>query len=99
MDKAHPHLQRWSGPSAIAVQPVCTQAQWDAIRTLFREYAASLNISLCFQDFERELAELPGDYAQPHGKLLLATVAGDYAGCCAFRALKEGLNNPRFRSR
>ena len=87
MDKVHPHLQPWSGHSAIAVHTACNPEQLDAIRILFREYAASLNISLGFQDFERELAELPGDYAQPHGNLLLATVAGDYAGCCAFRAL------------
>jgi GNAT superfamily N-acetyltransferase len=66
-----------------------TPAFIDAARTLFREYAASLDIDLCFQGFERELAELPGDYAAPHGALLLAFVDEELAGCGAFRALAD----------
>ncbi len=56
-------------------------------RALFVEYARSLDFSLCFQDFERELAELPGDYAPPAGCILLARLGGETAGCVALRPL------------
>lgn len=59
----------------------------DAVRTIFREYAESLGVDLCFQDFETELADLPGEYAGPRGQLLLAEVDGAIAGCCALRPL------------
>ena len=61
----------------------------DAARTILREYAAGLGIDLCFQNFEAELAALPGDYAQPTGQLLLALVDGELAGCGALRPLPE----------
>ncbi len=54
---------------------------------VFREYAISLGFDLCFQDFEGEIANLPGDYATPRGALLLAHVDGAIAGCCALRPL------------
>ena len=54
---------------------------------VFREYAVSLGFDLCFQDFEGEIANLPGDYAQPRGALLLAKVNDTIAGCCALRPL------------
>ena len=57
----------------------------EAARHLFVEYADSLGINLDFQDFEHELATLPGDYAAPRGTLLLAIVDGAIAGCCALR--------------
>ena len=60
---------------------------WNATRSIFREYADSLGIDLCFQDFESELAKLPGDYAAPRGLLLHALVDGELAGCCAMRPL------------
>ncbi len=66
-----------------------TPAQVDAVRELFREYAASLAVDLCFQNFEAELATLPGDYAEPGGALLLALVDGAPAGCVAMRPLPE----------
>ena len=59
----------------------------DMVRAIFREYAESLGIDLCFQDFETELVQLPGDYAPPRGHLLLAEVDGAIAGCCALRPL------------
>lgn len=59
----------------------------DALREIFREYAASLNVDLCFQNFEQELAALPGEYAAPRGALLMARVDGQVAGCCALRPL------------
>lgn len=63
-------------------------AGWiDATRAVFLEYAASLGIDLCFQDFEHELASLPGAYAAPRGALLLAVCQGEVAGCCALRAI------------
>ena len=61
----------------------------DATREIFREYAASLAVDLCFQNFEAELAGLPGDYAAPSGHLLLAHVDGRLAGCGALRALSD----------
>jgi putative acetyltransferase len=59
----------------------------DAVRAIFREYAAGLGVDLCFQNFEDELADLPGDYAAPRGMLLLARIDGQVAGCCALRRL------------
>jgi len=61
--------------------------EFDATRTIFREYAESLGVDLCFQDFDTELATLPGAYVEPRGALLLATVDGALAGCCALRPL------------
>src|SRR5438034_2258732 len=60
-----------------------------AARELFLEYAQSLNFSLCFQSFEKELAELPGDYALPEGRLILATLNSAIAGCVALHKLEE----------
>jgi putative acetyltransferase len=59
----------------------------DAVREIFREYALQLDVDLCFQQFDRELASLPGEYAPPRGALLLATVDGELAGCCGLRPL------------
>ncbi|HUE52134.1 MAG TPA: GNAT family N-acetyltransferase [Terriglobales bacterium] len=57
-------------------------------RDLFLEYAESLGFSLCFQNFDQELAGLPGDYASPHGRLLLAEYEGQLAGCVALHKLE-----------
>ena len=57
------------------------------LRSLFQEYAERLDVDLCFQNFESELAGLPGEYTQPRGALLMATVDGVPAGCCALRPL------------
>jgi ribosomal protein S18 acetylase RimI-like enzyme len=57
-------------------------------RRLFEEYALSLGFSLCFQSFDKELADLPGDYAPPRGRLLLAYESERLAGCVALRPLE-----------
>jgi ribosomal protein S18 acetylase RimI-like enzyme len=56
-------------------------------RWLFEEYADSLGIDLCFQDFEQELATLPGRYAPPSGRLLIAHREAEIAGCVALRQM------------
>lgn len=57
------------------------------VRELFVEYANSLNISLCFQDFDTELANLPAEYVPPRGSLLIARTESKWVGCCALRPL------------
>ena len=61
----------------------------DAAQELFRDYEKSLGISLCFQNFAQEVAGLPGAYAPPAGRLLLAKEGSRYAGCIALRPLGE----------
>ena len=58
-------------------------------RSLMAQYGDSLSVDLGFQDFEQELANLPGEYVSPDGGLLLAFVDGVAAGCCAFRPLPD----------
>lgn len=60
-------------------------------RLLFEEYAAWLGFSLCFQNFDKEVAELPGDYAPPNGRLLLAVEHDQVAGCVALRKIDDGI--------
>jgi putative acetyltransferase len=60
-------------------------------RELFEEYATWLGISLCFQNFDKELAELPGEYVPPGGCLLLATENDQTRGCVALRRIGEGI--------
>ena len=60
-------------------------------RTLFQEYAASIGVDLCFQGFQQELDMLPGDYAPPAGRLLLAFDDDAVAGCVALRPLEPGI--------
>ncbi len=67
-----------------------TPAQIAQARELFLEYAQSLGFSLCFQNFDQELASLPGDYAPPNGRLLLAEYEGRLAGCVALHQLTSG---------
>ena len=70
-----------------------TQASSDyqlaTVRELFLEYANSLNFSLCFQSFDKELAGLPGDYAPPDGRLLLGAHSSQVAGCVALHKLEH----------
>jgi putative acetyltransferase len=60
-------------------------------RKLFEEYAAGLGIDLCFQNFDRELADLPGDYESPAGRLFLALENDQAAGCVALRKIGDGV--------
>jgi putative acetyltransferase len=87
-------------PSVSSVSPVVksfsfsqaeTPAQLAQARELFLEYAQSLGFSLCFQNFDKELAGLPGDYAPPDGRLLLAEYEGQVAGCIALHKLADGI--------
>lgn len=66
-----------------------SESELQYARKLFEEYAAGLGFSLCFQNFDKELANLPGDYAAPGGRLLLAELEGEVAGCVALRKLDD----------
>lgn len=68
-----------------------TSEQIEQARQLFKEYSAWLQIDLCFQNFEKELAELPGDYAPPDGRLLLAYDDAQLVGSVALRRIDEGV--------
>lgn len=73
----------------ITLLPLEAGGPVEPAREILREYAASLHIDLCFQNFEAELAALPGEYAAPSGRLLLAFVDGALAACGGFRALHD----------
>jgi ribosomal protein S18 acetylase RimI-like enzyme len=70
---------------------VTTEEDLAQARELFAEYAASLGIDLSFQNFDEELADLPGDYAPPRGCLLIAVHENESAGCVALREIEEGV--------
>ena len=82
---------RVSERSAPLIAHALGAADVETARALFREYADGLGIDLCFQGFEGELATLPGDYAPPRGRLLIARRAGEMAGCVALRPLGPGV--------
>jgi len=77
--------------SGITTTQAESALQIAAIRELFLEYAQSLGFSLCFQSFDQELASLPGDYAPPNGRLLLAISKGNPAGCVALHKLEQDI--------
>jgi len=89
-----PWTQRYLACETGQAEPLIVPAtveDLDAVKKLFREYEASLPFDLSFQDFERELAVLPGRYAPPSGRMLLAQCDGAFVGCVALRQIGEGL--------
>jgi putative acetyltransferase len=76
-------------PEITLVRAVDAEQGIAAAREILREYARSLAVDLCFQNFETELATLPGEYAAPAGQLLLAYVDNALAGCGGLRALPD----------
>ena len=68
-----------------------TDEQVEQARSLFREYEAATGVDLCFQNFAQELAALPGDYAPPAGRLILAWDGEEVAGCVALRRVEDGV--------
>src|SRR5271169_5118581 len=92
--------------TSVTIVAASSPTQIAQARELFLEYAASLGFSLCFQNFDKELAGLPGEYAPPAGRLLLAEYDGQLAGCVALHPLEPGVCEmkrlylrPQFRGR
>jgi ribosomal protein S18 acetylase RimI-like enzyme len=73
----------------VEIIDVGSQEQLDDIRILFTEYVDSLGFDLHFQEYEREYAHLPGEYAPPVGRLFMALHDGAVAGCIALRKIDE----------
>ena len=96
-----------SGRVVSEIVEATTAEQIEQVRSLFRQYQAELPLQLCFRSFDAELSGLPGEYGPPRGKLLLATVAGQPAGCVGLRPfplegaceMKRLYVRPAFRSR
>lgn len=89
--RCHNSVSTQRTPTDIGIIAATETAHIPAARELFLEYAASLGFSLCFQNFDQEVAELPGPYAPPNGRLLLALRADQALGCVALRDLGEGV--------
>ena len=70
---------------------VVTVEQVETTRQLFREYETWLDMDLCFQSFEEETQNLPGKYASPEGRLYLANIDGEAAGCIGLRKIGDGI--------
>ena len=90
---------------AFDIVPVETAAQLDDVRRLFQEYWESFKFCYCFQNFGAELAGLPGSYVPPAGRLAMALVGSEAAGCAALRAIdaerceaKRLYVRPKFRT-
>ena len=75
--------------AGVEIRQASSAEEIEAARALFQEYAAALGIDLGYQGFADELAELAGCYAPPRGRLLVAWVGDEAAGCVALRPLAE----------
>ncbi len=76
----------------MRIVPAQSEGEIERVRELFGEYVAWLDINLCFQNYDKEVADLPGEYAAPRGRLLLALADdGAAAGCAALRDLGDGV--------
>lgn len=78
-------------PAPLEIRRASSTGDLAAARSLFEEYQESLGFSLCFQNFDAELASLPGAYAPPGGRLLLAFAGAEPAGCIALRKIEEDI--------
>lgn len=76
-------------PAMIDIRPADLPRELVEVRSLFREYVSGLGIDLEFQDFAAEITGLPGKYAPPRGRLLLAWSGAEAVGCVALRPLDE----------
>ncbi len=90
----------------LTIVEAATSAEFALGRALFEEYARSINVDLCFQDFAAELDRLSVMYAPPAGALLLARAGGDTVGCVGLRKLRDDICEmkrlyirPEFRGR
>jgi len=75
----------------ISILQAADDAPISAARELFKDYESWLGMDLCFQGFEEELRTLPGRYSPPDGRLFIAYVDGEAAGCIAMRKIDEGI--------
>ncbi|HMT08330.1 MAG TPA: GNAT family N-acetyltransferase [Pyrinomonadaceae bacterium] len=75
--------------AALEISQVRNEQDVETARTLFREYEDKMGLDLCFQGFEAELAALPGNYAEPAGRLLIASVEDAVAGCIALKRVDD----------
>ncbi len=90
----------------VTLVQAASSAHIELVRELFLDYASSLGFSLCFQGFDKEVRDLPGDYTPPDGRLLLALEGNEAAGCVALRKITDGICEmkrlyvrPKFRGR
>lgn len=72
----------------MTIKQANTKSEIEAVRKLFREYHKFLNADLCFQSFEEELANLPGKYVHPEGRILIGLIDKKIVGCVAVRKLE-----------
>ncbi len=73
------------------IRPAAKPQDWDLARALFREYERDVDAPVCFEGFERELAEIDRLYSPPEGRLLLAFDGGEAVGCAGFRRIDDGV--------
>lgn len=75
--------------SSLQISHIRNDEDVVTVREMFREYEDKMGLDLCFQGFEAELASLPGNYAEPNGRLLIATSDGQVAGCVALKKVDQ----------